>query len=205
MNVTFRTLTACLIIILLTGNFCHLYGQSPSPPPLTKQFSINNSTIQSRLAFLNSGKPDTTNSGSINPLGTDIRVNSFSAPVLPESFAKPGAALKADFDYPLNDCFTYTYKLSLSTPVGETTVNETFTASDGSAYIIGFVLTGAGQKQGLVKKLDHDANIVWSRSLTQTGRNTTIQSIRELANGNLILIGTTEIGVGTSGRILLPK
>ena len=205
MTIAFRTLTAFLISLLLTANLCHLYGQANSPSPLARQFSLHKNEIEERLGLSNSKKPDTTSPGQINPLDNRVRVNSFSTPVVPEAIYRPGAALRANFDYPLNDCFTYTFKLSIATPAGETTINETFTATDGSNYIVGLVMTTAGQKQGLIKKLDHVGNITWSKSLTYAGRNTTIQSIRELSGGNLVLIGTTEIGDGTARRIFIAE
>lgn len=107
------------------------------------------------------------------------------------------------FTYPVDSCFTYTYKFRIGDANGETLIKSTFTAADGTTYLAGQVVNAGFNKNGLFQQLDQSGNIILSKSIEQTGRSIIIQSIRQLQTGDFSLIGTSSLPNGTDKKIIL--
>lgn len=109
------------------------------------------------------------------------------------------------FTYPVENCFTYTYKLRIGDASGQTFIKGTCTAADGTTYLVGQVVNLAGDKNGFLQQLDQGGNIILSKSLEQAGRNITIQRICQLQTGNFMVIGTISLPDGTDKKMLLAE
>jgi hypothetical protein len=133
-------------------------------------------------------------------------INSFSRYYQSFSNRSGGNAMGPNtqqFAYPVDSCFTYTYKFRIGDANGETFIKSTFTAADGTTYLAGQVVNAASNKNGLLQQLDQAGNIILSKSIEQAGRSIVIQSIRQLQTGDFTLIGTSSLPNGTDKKIML--
>lgn len=102
----------------------------------------------------------------------------------------------ADFDYPLNDCFTYTYKIEVGNPSQKIAVQDLLTATNGYSYTAGQIIFSNGQKDALIQRIGYNSNLDFTVAVgikDPSGSNNAdevINSIKELPNGKLIFIGT---------------
>ena len=109
----------------------------------------------------------------------------------------------SDFEFPVSDCFTYTFRLKTGAASGQTYLKETFRAKDDQVYTTGYVITSASKKTGLIQLLDYNGQIAWSRSYEHPSRDISFKSIRQLNSGNLLIIGTSEVAGGSDKKILM--
>ena len=108
-----------------------------------------------------------------------------------------------DFDFPVSDCFTYTFRLKTGAANGQTYLKETFRAQDDQVYTTGYIITTGAKKAGLIQLLDYEGQIAWSKSYEHASRDISFKSIRQLNNGNLMVIGTSEVAGGSDKKILM--
>lgn len=196
MRTTTLTPKHCLLVAFLVGSFSFLSGQQPLLVKGENHVFIPTVEIE-RIRSGYGNKKDTNAFPGFGTIRLNNTIKSSARPLAP-------AGVQA-FDYPLNDCFTYTFKLSIGPGDGETLVKETFTSTEGITYLVGQVFAATGEGNGLIQRLDHQATISWSKSLVHPGRNTVVQSIRELASGNLVVVGTTELPDETDKKIFVAE
>lgn len=119
-----------------------------------------------------------------------------------ENISQKNAAI--NFEYPIEDCFTYTFKLTLGAPTDKTVIKETVTIKSGETIFAGNVQDAAGKKIGFIQQIDQSGNISWTKSLAFTDRHIVINNVRQLSNGNLILTGSYEyISSGIENALLI--
>ena len=82
------------------------------------------------------------------------------------AFRESANSLNTVFDYPLEDCFTYTYKLTIGDAGAKTFIKGTATTRNGETYTAGYSEDAAGKKQGMLQQLNHTGGIGWTRSIS---------------------------------------
>ncbi len=116
------------------------------------------------------------------------------------SAARP---LVTPFQYPLTDCFTYTYRLQTGMPNINTYIKGTVTTSNGETYTVGYTADAAGNTTGLIQQLNYTGGIGFTKAVGLTGRQVVLNSIGQLPDGNLVVIGSYKNAVGGVSRLLL--
>lgn len=109
------------------------------------------------------------------------------------------------FIYPLKDCFTYTYRLKIGETGSNTFITGTTTTKNGETYTVGYAADGAGYTKGLIQQFDHTAGIGWTRSMSFVNRQVMLNSIRQLPNGNLVVIGSYQDAAPAGKQLLLAQ
>ncbi len=108
--------------------------------------------------------------------------------------------LSNTIDYPTEDCFTYTYQLQVGNAASIENSQDAFTATNGSTYLVGKTFSN-GIGDGLLQKLDEKGTVAWSKTIGRTDRDEVIRNVRQLPNGNLILIGTSMLADGSDKKV----
>ncbi len=162
-----------ILPLLLVHRYC-LYAQ-PGESSIRKTQAIRSGIIHSERAENKLVFPKSQNKISGNPI----------------------------LNFPVDSCFTYTYKLKAGAPSNTASVNKSFTAADGTTYLVGHTTNTAGVRSGLLQRLDYKGNIILSKSIELNGRFVTIKSITQQPDSRLYLIGTTSLSDGSDKKILI--
>lgn len=112
---------------------------------------------------------------------------------------RPSSA--ASFAYPVEECFTYTYQLRLGNATADDVIHDAWTHSSGHQFLAGYTAPGGGPRQALLLKLDLDGSVLWSRTFSGAGRLEAFNSVRELPNGHLVVMGTSTLPDGSDHRL----
>gem|GEM_PF-1923235 len=126
--------------------------------------------------------------------------------VKPTVPVKGGAANRpatAAFVYPVQDCFTYTYRLKIGEAGSKTFLTGTTTAKNGETYTVGYATDASGNTTGLIQQLNHTGGIGFTKAFDFANRQVVLNSIRQLANGSLVVIGTYQDPAVAGNRLLL--
>lgn len=115
-----------------------------------------------------------------------------------------GSTLLNEFNYPVNECFTYTYLLQISNSASDVSVNNTFTAANGITYLVGSVGDGT-DRNGLLQQIGYEGNVTQSRAFGTAGRMEAFNNIEQLSTGNLLLVGTSSAPDGSDKKILIAE
>lgn len=143
--------------------------------------------------------PITQSTGSFQAFPRTVRPSSSESP------SPNGTVLRSQaFSFPVSDCFTYTYKLTVSNGGKLLETKDMYTASDDNTYLVGSAENN-GQQDGLIEQLDVYGNLAWSKCIGRTDREEVINSVRQLASGDLVVIGTSALSGGTDTFIFLAR
>lgn len=120
------------------------------------------------------------------------------------------------FNYPVSDCYTYTYKLSIESSANELLQPvKMITGSNGLSYLLGSKETALGKKEAFLVELKQDGTYGWSTAIGSVSQ-IELKDMVMISNTAIVCIGSIEeiqggvksmllVSIDVSGNILWSK
>jgi len=126
-------------------------------------------------------------------------------PMVPVNGGAANRPASTAFIYPLQECFTYTFRLKIGEAGSKTFITGTTTTKNGETYTVGYSIDGAGNTKGVIQQIGHTGDIGWTRTVSFANRQVMLKSIRQLPNGNLVVIGNYQGAVPADKQLLIAQ